>query len=109
MRGDDLQKRAATAVVWLLLLAMPYWLPAIGGYMELGSRVVVLGLAAMSLNFLLGYTGVLSFGHAAYFGLGAYGVGMALRYLFPSTGFGIVFGTLVGTAAAAIIGPLIIR
>ena len=71
MRGDDLQKRAATAIVWLLLLGMPFWLPAIGGYTELGSRVVVLGLAAMSLNFLLGYTGVLSFGHAAYFGLGA--------------------------------------
>jgi branched-chain amino acid transport system permease protein len=96
-------------VVWLLLLAMPYWLPAIGGYLELGSRVVVLGLAAMSLNFLLGYTGVLSFGHAAYFGLGAYGVGMTLRYLAPSTGLGILIGTAVGTVAAAIIGPLIIR
>jgi branched-chain amino acid transport system permease protein len=69
----------------------------------------VLGLAAMSLNFLLGYTGVLSFGHAAYFGLGAYGVGMTIRYLVPSTGLGIVIGTLVGTIAAAIIGPLIVR
>ena len=48
-------------------------------------RVVVLGLAAMSLNFLLGFTGVLSFGHAAYFGLGAYGAGMTLKYLVPST------------------------
>src|SRR5439155_15350581 len=102
MQGDDLQKRAATAIVWLLLLALPYWLPAIGGYTELGSRVVVLGLAAMSLNFLLGYTGVLSFGHAAYFGLGAYGAGMTIRYLVPSTGLGIVIGMLVGTAAAAI-------
>ena len=35
-----------------------------------------MALAAMALNFLLGFTGVLSFGHAAYFGLGAYGVGM---------------------------------
>ena len=63
----------------------------------------------MALNFLLGYTGVLSFGHAAYFGLGAYGVGMTIRYLVPSTGLGILVGTLVGTIAAAIIGPLIIR
>jgi branched-chain amino acid transport system permease protein len=109
MRGDELQKRAATAIVWLLLLALPYWLPAIGGYTELGARVVVLGLAAMSLNFLLGYTGVLSFGHAAYFGLGAYGAGMTLKYLVPSTSLAIVFGTLVGTIAAAIIGPMIIR
>jgi branched-chain amino acid transport system permease protein len=109
MRGDDLQKRAATAIVWLLLLGMPYWLPAIGGYTELGARVVVLGLAAMSLNFLLGYTGVLSFGHAAYFGLGAYGAGMTLKYLVPSTSLSIIAGTLVGTIAAAIIGPMIIR
>ena len=40
-----------------------------------------MALAAMSLNFLLGYTGVLSFGHAAYFGLGGYGAGMAIKYL----------------------------
>jgi branched-chain amino acid transport system permease protein len=105
----DLKRQAANFVVWLLLLTLPYWLVGIGGYVELGSRVVVLGLAAMSLNFLLGYTGVLSFGHAAYFGLGAYGAGMIIRYVVPSTGLGIVVGVLVGTAAAAIIGPLIIR
>ncbi|HXX25713.1 MAG TPA: branched-chain amino acid ABC transporter permease [Pseudolabrys sp.] len=109
MNGFDFNKQAANVVVWLLLLAMPFWLPAIGGYIELGSRVVVLGLAAISLNFLLGYTGVLSFGHAAYFGLGAYGVGMIIRYVTPSTGLGILVGTLVGGIAAAIIGPLIIR
>ncbi len=109
MGAFDLNKHAANLLVWLLLLAMPYWLPAVGGYIELGERVVVLGLAAMALNFLLGYTGVLSFGHAAYFGLGAYGAGMTIRYLVPSTGLGIVIGTLVGTIAAAIIGPLIIR
>jgi len=109
MSGLDLNKQAANVIVWALLLAMPFWLPAIGGYIELGSRVMVLGLAAIALNFLLGYTGVLSFGHAAYFGLGAYGVGMIIRYVVPSTGIGILVGTLVGTAAAAIIGPLIIR
>jgi branched-chain amino acid transport system permease protein len=109
MQGFDYNKQAANAVVWLLLLAVPFWLPAVGGYIELGTRVVVLGLAAISLNFLLGYTGVLSFGHAAYFGLGAYGVGMIIRYVEPSTGLGIIVGTLVGTIAAAIIGPLIIR
>jgi branched-chain amino acid transport system permease protein len=102
-------KNAANALVWVLLLAAPFWLPFVGGYVELGERVVVLGLAAMSVNFLLGYTGVLSFGHAAYFGLGAYGAGMTIRYLVPSTGFGLLVGALVGTLAGAIIGPLIIR
>ena len=109
MALPELNKRIPTTLVWLLLLTMPYWLPKVGGYVELGSQVVVLGLAAMSLNFLLGYTGVLSFGHAAYFGLGAYGAAMTIRYLVASTGLSIIVGTLVGMTAAAIIGPMIVR
>lgn len=103
------KKQLANIAIWLILITLPFWLPAVGGYTELGTRVVILGLAAMALNFLLGYTGVLSFGHAAYFGLGAYGVGLTLRYIAPSTGLGIVVGVLVGAFAGAIIGPMIIR
>jgi branched-chain amino acid transport system permease protein len=109
VKGFDFKKYAPNIAAWVLLLAMPYWLVGVGGYVELGTRALVLGLAAISLNFLLGYTGVLSFGHAAYFGLGAYGASMIIRYVVPSTGAGLLIGTLVGTAAAAIIGPLIIR
>ena len=98
-----------SALVWALLLTMPYWLPLVGGYTALGSRMVVLGLAAMALNFLLGYTGVLSFGHAAYFGIGAYGVGMTIKYLAPSTPLGILVGVAAGAAAAAVIGALIVK
>ena len=104
-----LNKRAGDVAVWLLLLTMPYWLNWVGGYTSLGSRVLVLALAAMSLNFLLGFTGVLSFGHAAYFGLGVYGVGLTIKYLVPSTLIGIAVGVIAGTIAAAIIGALIVR
>jgi branched-chain amino acid transport system permease protein len=103
------QRLGATAFLWIALLTMPYWINAIGGYTELASRVVVMGLAATALNFLLGYTGTLSFGHAAYFGLGAYGVAMTLKYLAPSTGLGMLVGVVVGTLAAAAIGALIVR
>jgi branched-chain amino acid transport system permease protein len=103
------RRHAALALLWLALLTMPFWMKAMGGYTELASRVVVMGLAAMALNFLLGFTGTLSFGHAAYFGLGAYGVGMTLKYLVPSTGLGLLVGIAVGTLAAALIGALIIR
>ncbi len=106
---DRLPARTGDVIVWLLLLTAPYWLPLTGGYVELGSRVVVLALAAMALNFLLGYTGVLSFGHAAYFGLGAYGTAMTMKYLVESTPLSILIGTVVGAVAAAIIGPLIVR
>ena len=102
-------KHAANAAVWLVLLTMPYWMSAVGGYTELATRVVVLGLAAMSLNLLLGFTGVLSFGHAAYFGIGAYGTAMTIKYLYPSTPVGMLVGIVTATAAAAVIGPLIAR
>jgi branched-chain amino acid transport system permease protein len=106
---NSLNKQTASAIIWIVLLTMPYWMGAIGGYTELATRVLVLGLAAMALNFLLGFTGVLSFGHAAYFGLGAYGAGMTIKYLVPSTPLGIVVGVAVGTLAAAFIGALIVK
>ena len=106
---EKLNERTGDIVVWLLLLTAPYWLPLTGGYVELGSRIVILALASMALNFLLGYTGVLSFGHAAYFGLGAYGAAVVMKYYVESTPLAVVFGVILGTAAAAIIGPLIAR
>jgi branched-chain amino acid transport system permease protein len=106
---EFLKGNRATAAVWLLLLLLPLWLPALGGYTALGSRVVTLGLAAMSLNFLLGFTGVLSFGHAAYFGIGVYGVGLAIKFLHQGTVVGMLIGVGAGTLAAALIGVLIVR
>src|SRR5581483_4734446 len=91
--------------IWALLILAPFWMAPLGGYTALGTRVLVLGLAAMSVNFLLGFTGVLSFGHAAYFGLGAYGAGFALKFLAPSTPLSILCGMLLG----GVIGALIVR
>jgi branched-chain amino acid transport system permease protein len=103
-------RQAATlAGIWIILLTMPGWLPYVGGYTELGTRILIMGLAAMALNFLLGFTGVLSFGHAAYFGLGAYAAGMTIKYLVPSTLLAVLMAVVVGTIAAAIIGALIAR
>ena len=104
-----LAERRSTALIWLVLLTAPFWLSWVGGYTPLGTRVLVLALAAMSLNFLLGFTGVLSFGHAAFFGVGAYGVGMTIKYLIPSTPLGLLVGMLAALAAAMLIGALIVR
>lgn len=109
MGNLDLRKQSTNLIVCALLLTLPFWIDHVGSYIQLGTQIVVMALAAMALNFLLGYTGVLSFGHAAYFGLGAYGTGMTIRYLLPSTGVGILVGTLVGALAAAVIGPMIVR
>jgi branched-chain amino acid transport system permease protein len=98
-----------TLLIFVLLATMPDWMPLVGGYTALGTRVLVMAIAAMAVNFLLGFTGVLSFGHAAYLGLGAYGAGMAIKYLAPSTSLGILIGVLAGTLGAMAIGAMIVR
>jgi branched-chain amino acid transport system permease protein len=102
-------KLALTAAIWVALLLAPYWMVPLGGYTALGTRVLVLGLAAMSVNFLLGFTGVLSFGHAAYFGLGAYGAGLTLKFVAASTPLSLLGGTALGGIAGAVLGSLIVR
>jgi branched-chain amino acid transport system permease protein len=102
-------KITGVGALWLALLLAPYWMPPLGGYTALGSRVLVLGLGAMAVNFLLGFTGVLSFGHAAYFGLGAYGAGLALKFLTNSTPVSLVCGTVLAGLAGALLGGLIVR
>jgi branched-chain amino acid transport system permease protein len=104
-----IDKRVGNILIWLLLLTAPFWLVGLGGYVELGTRVVIYALAAMALNFLLGYTGVLSFGHDAYFGLGGYGTAMTIKFLYPSTPLALLVGVAVATVAAGLIGLLIVR
>jgi branched-chain amino acid transport system permease protein len=98
-----------SAIVWAVLLTAPAWLSYVGGYTALASHVVVMGLVAMSLNFLLGFTGVMSFGHAAYFGLGAYGAGLTLRYVANSTGLAMIDGILLGGVLGTVLGALICK
>jgi branched-chain amino acid transport system permease protein len=104
-----IERYGLTVLTFALLITAPYWMPLVGGYTALGTRVLVMAIAAMAVNFLLGFTGVLSFGHAAYLGLGAYGAGMTLKYLVPSTSLGLLVGVLAGTLGAMVIGAMIVR
>jgi branched-chain amino acid transport system permease protein len=103
------QRVAMLVVIWAILILVPVWLPLLGGYTALAGRVLVFALAAMGLNLLLGFTGVLSFGHAAYFGLGAYGAGLTLKYVVASTPLAMLAGTLLGGLAGTLFGALIVR
>jgi branched-chain amino acid transport system permease protein len=109
MSGEQIRKAIVLAAIWGALIFAPFWITPLGGYTALATRVLVLGLAAMSLNFLLGFTGVLSFGHAAYFGLGAYGTGLAHKFMTGSTPLSLVMGMLLGGVAGGLLGALIVR
>ncbi|MBV2179700.1 branched-chain amino acid ABC transporter permease [Castellaniella sp. MT123] len=88
---------------------MPYWIGYVGGYTDLASRLLIIGLAAMATNLLVGHSGVMAFGHAAYFGLSSYTTGLMIKYLIPSTPVGFLAGIIVGTLGGAIIGFLLAR
>src|SRR3546814_14259452 len=78
--------------------------------MCLATECVVLAVAALALNRLVGYTGLVSFGHGVWFGLGAYGVALSQRHLFEGQMLVPALVTLVMTAAVAVaLGFLILR
>ena len=70
------------AITIVLLAALPPVVQALGQpfYVDLARRIMILAIAATSLNLILGYGGMVSFGHAAYLALGAYAVGILAFY-----------------------------
>ena len=71
---------------------LPFWIGAIGLYPYLGIEVLIWCIFALGFNVLLGYTGLPSFGHGAYFGIGAYAMGLAQFNLVPNLWFGLLRG-----------------
>ena len=65
----------------LVVLAAAFLVPLLGSryYTFLATDIAIWALFAMSLNLLLGYSGLVSFGHAAYFGIGAYTTGLLMK------------------------------
>jgi ABC-type branched-subunit amino acid transport system ATPase component/ABC-type branched-subunit amino acid transport system permease subunit len=97
-------------VAALGLLVLPFALQAIGLGITSATEVVVFALACMALNILVGYTGLTSFGHGAWFGLAAYAAGMAQRALFPASFLlPVLFSLVVVAMLAAVFGFLILR
>ena len=65
-------KHRTLAVAAVVLIALPYVLPLMGLTTSTATQVVVLCIAALGLNMMMGYTGLVSFGHAAWFGIAPY-------------------------------------
>lgn len=76
---------------------------------QLLNEILIMGLVAMSLNILIGYTGLVSLGHAAFFGIGAYACALITKHLYPSILLGLFGSGLISAVAALIIGAMCIR
>jgi branched-chain amino acid transport system permease protein len=105
-QGDSPVPRRA-ALVALVLLGIV--LPHIGAYPVFLMDVLCFALFAAAFNLLLGYAGLLSFGHAAFFGAAAYACGHALRQWGWPTEAGVLFGVLAATVLGLVMGGLAIR
>src|SRR6185295_7718127 len=99
--------RVAVPVVVLLAL-VPLILPAYGAILL--AYGLVMAIAALGFNLLLGYTGLLSFGHSAYFGVGAYAVAMMVKYLGVSSMELHLLGAIVASVlVTAVFGIACVR
>jgi len=103
--GAQTGQRLGLAALVLLAAAMP-WL---GAYPVFLMDVLCFALFAAAFNLLLGYAGLLSFSHAAFFGAAAYATGQALRVWGWPTELGVLFGVAVATLLGLAIGALAIR
>ena len=108
MTGPPRRVLAWAAPVLLALIVLPFVVPPY--QTVLLSYGLVLAIAALGFNLLLGYTGLLSFGHSAYFGVGAYAVAFIVKYLkFESMEAFLLGGILASGAVAALFGLLCVR
>jgi branched-chain amino acid transport system permease protein len=102
-------------VLWIvavgLLVALPPVVTALGEtyYIDLVRRIMILALAAISLNLILGYGGLVSFGHAAYIGVGAYAVGILGFYGIANGWVHILVAVAASAVMALAIGAVSIR
>ena len=92
--------------VWLLAFAVPQFLP---GHSLLVSEIAIVALFAMSLDLILGYAGIVSLGHAAFFGVGAYAAALFAKHVMPDPLAGLAAAMLVATALGAVCSLTIMR
>ena len=99
-----MNKNVGYAIALLLALAAPFY-----GYPVFLMKLLCFALFACAFNLLIGYTGLLSFGHAAFFGGAGYVTGYALRTLGWPTELGLLAGVLTGAGLGLVMGGLAIR
>ena len=99
------------AIVFALLIALPWFLEAIDEafYISTATRIGVFAIAATSLNLVLGYGGLVSFGHAAFVGLGAYTVTLLTNAGLPNGWLNLAAAVFFAALLSAVVGAVSLR
>ncbi len=100
----------ALVVAAMALLVLPHALFAAGLTLTIATDVVIFAIAGMGLNILVGHTGLVSFGHGAFFGLGAYAAALSQRHWFPGDiVLPAIFSVVFVAGVSVLAGLLILR
>ncbi|MDM0040548.1 branched-chain amino acid ABC transporter permease [Variovorax sp. J22G21] len=92
--------------VWLIAFALPLLVPS---HSLMVNEIAIVALFAMSLDLILGYTGIVSLGHAAFFGFGAYAAALFAKLVMPDPMVGLVVATVLSAALGAVASVTILR
>jgi len=107
-----MMNKTTSVALWLIVILFFALIPKLFGlyYMNMVVTFAIFSVFALSLNMLLGYTGLLSLGHAMFFGFGGYGTALALSHI-PGLGLlpAIAIGALSAVVLALILCPVVVR
>jgi branched-chain amino acid transport system ATP-binding protein len=110
MIASSTEKYRPMVIAAAAVIALPFALAAMGLSHNTGTMIVALAVAAMGLNLCIGYTGLVSFGHGTWFGIGAYAAGLIQLSWFPGQiWLPLLLSTIVVAAASAFVGAVILR
>jgi branched-chain amino acid transport system permease protein len=93
-------------VLWAAALASPW---ALASHALIINEIAIVALFALSLDLILGYSGIVSLGHAAFFGMGAYAAALFSKYVMPDPLVGLAVGIAAATVLGAICSATILR
>jgi branched-chain amino acid transport system permease protein len=93
-------------VIWAVAFALPLVMPS---HSLLVNEIAIVALFAMSLDLILGYTGIVSLGHAAFFGFGAYAAALFAKLVMPDPTVGLVIATALSALLGLVASVTILR
>ncbi len=103
---DKQRIRLWEPLFWAVALSLPL---VVGGHSLIVNEVAIVALFAVSLDLIMGYAGIVSLGHAAFFGMGAYAAALFAKHIHPDPLLGLAFAMGVSTALGAIASLTIMR
>lgn len=97
----------AMLVTWILFATVPFWIERVGLYQYLGVEILIFALYALAYNLVLGHAGLPSFGHGAFFGIGAYAFGLAQSNIAPNLWVCLAVAAFAAAMAGAFVALFI--